>query len=921
MCQSVWIIISLLLCSMACVSATEVMVLDDFEYADERAAQAAWQAAEGSEPVGLMPSDQSGGEMALQMRCNFTRGDLRRAVYDRNVDLDLTRCGTICFDLYGDESSVVGHFTIYFRSGAGWYAGQVGGLRKGWQQVRLAKGGFRTEGTPAGWYHIDRIRLSAWKAAAKDSFCAVDNLRAVSESVVVVLGSNTKGAELRAAHLAADTIYSHLTGVGLSVGLIDQGDVEQGALAGRKLAIFAYSPNPSEAELSQIEAFVNQGGRIIVFYTASDRVAKLLGIRRAGWKRAEPRGEFQGVVFRAPDVVGLPATMRQDSWNVVLPEPTGKNARVIGVWRDAEGNEGPPAVLLSDTGAYMGHILLSGDTENKRLFLLAVVGHLLPEAWEEAGARALEPTVRIGRFGDRASLERFLNSSAPETGHEAEVKAILEAARTAEAQARHMLAEKRYPDVLAAAASVRGALADAYALCQVSRDGEFRAVWNHSGTGDCGTWEEAMRRLAAANFNAVVPNMWWAGVAHYDSKLLPHSETFLQKGDQIAQAVAAGKKYGIEVHPWKVNWNLSNAPQEFKDQMRAAGRTQKNHTGEDIDWLCPSHPENFELELEPILEVALNYDVAGIHFDYIRYPHGDSCYCDGCRERFEQYHGTPVETWPEECYSGPLREEYRNWRSEQINRLVRATAEEVRRVKPHVKISAAVFGSYPGCRDSVGQDWVRWVKEGWVDFICPMDYTGSDDRFQQLVARQVGLVGGRIPIYTGIGASSSSSQLSPDRVIGQIEISRAQGADGFIVFNMGEALTMTTFPQLAKAITSGKAVLPHNAPGIDFKFPTKSDTPVLAPEDDSLAVEVTVTSWGHHALKATGATGTVELQDVQGHSVADLGALPPLTQEIAVRVGRHGGVLRLAAVGELTFADGTRKRFIRRSRPFAFLTD
>lgn len=39
--QSAWIIISLLLCSVAGVSATEVMVLDDFEYADEGAAQAA----------------------------------------------------------------------------------------------------------------------------------------------------------------------------------------------------------------------------------------------------------------------------------------------------------------------------------------------------------------------------------------------------------------------------------------------------------------------------------------------------------------------------------------------------------------------------------------------------------------------------------------------------------------------------------------------------------------------------------------------------------------------------------------------------------------------------------------------------------------------------------------------------------------
>ena len=41
------------------------------------------------------------------------------------------------------------------------------------------------------------------------------------------------------------------------------------------------------------------------------------------------------------------------------------------------------------------------------------------------------------------------------------------------------------------------------------------------------------------------------------------------------------------------------------------------------------------LERDAMLEVATNYDVDGIHFDYIRYPASDHCYCDGCRTRFE----------------------------------------------------------------------------------------------------------------------------------------------------------------------------------------------------------------------------------------------------------------------------------------------
>ncbi len=897
--------------------AAEILTLDDFGYAEEAAAQAAWRPDENSLPVGLM--DNPRGGKALKLPCNFTDEKIRRAVYDKDVSVDLTAHGSICFDLYVDERGPVGTFTIYFHSGDGWYSGQVHGPRKGWQEVRLPKAGFGIEGTPAGWNQVDRIRLSAWKADAKDTFCAVANLRAEQEPLAVIFGSHAEDGERRGALSTAQMIHSLLTEVGLRVGLLDEGDVERGALKGRKLAILAYSPRPSEEELGCLEEFVAEGGKIVVFYTLPARLADLLGVRSTGWKQAQKPGEFQDVVLQAEDVVGLPAVIRQNSWNVTTVEPAGKNARVIGWWRDAEGQNGPAAVILSDTGAYMGHIITSGDHENKRLFLLALVGHMVPEAWEEAAGHALQASLSIGRFRDRASLDEYIAAMAPQTGREAEVKGRIAAAQKAEAEAQRLLDEKKYPEVLKAATELRRALAEAYSLCQFTRDGEFRAVWNHSGTGDCGTWDEAMRRLAAANFNAVVPNMWWGGVAYYDSKLLPHARIVEEKGDQIAQAAEAGRKYGIELHPWKVNWNLSNAPQDFKDRMKAEGRTQKTHTGEDIDWLCPSHPDNFKLELDTMLEVALNYDVQGVHFDYIRYPHHDSCYCDGCRERFEKSRGAAVANWPADCYSGPLRDEYRAWRCEQINRLVQATAEGVRRVKPWVKISAAVFSSYPGCREDVGQDWVRWAREGWVDFLCPMDYTESDDRFEQLVAKQVGLVGGRVPVYAGIGYSASSSSLSADRVVGQISIAREQGADGFIIFNMGEALTVNVFPELAKAITAEKAVPPHNAPRVTFQLPVEGDDPVLSVTGASITVPVVLASLGHHATKATAATGVVELQDIQGRKLVELGPLPGVGGQFAANVTRHEGVLRLAAVGELTFDDGQKKRFIVRSRPFSFV--
>jgi uncharacterized lipoprotein YddW (UPF0748 family) len=260
---------------------------------------------------------------------------------------------------------------------------------------------------------------------------------------------------------------------------------------------------------------------------------------------------------------------------------------------------------------------------------------------------------------------------------------------------------------------------------------------------------------------------------------------------------------------WKVNHNLSGAPKEFVENLRRDGRTQVAADGEPYDWLCPSHPDNFELELQSMLEVAQKYDVDGLHFDYIRYPGSQCCYCDGCRARFEAEAGSRVADWPAGCRSGKLRESYNDWRCGNITRLVAAVHQEAKKIKPDIKISAAVFGSYPACRDSVAQDWVAWVRAGYLDFVCPMDYTDSDSFFRSLVERQMELIENRIPMYPGIGATASRSRLTSDRVVGQIHHARNLGAAGFTIFNFQQDTAASILPGVGMGAGRQRAVPPH----------------------------------------------------------------------------------------------------------------
>ena len=87
-------------------------------------------------------------------------------------------------------------------------------------------------------------------------------------------------------------------------------------------------------------------------------------------------------------------------------------------------------------------------------------------------------------------------------------------------------------------------------------------------------WDAAIRRLAENGFTAILPNMLWGGVAFYPSAVLPVAPEVATRGDQIAQCLAACRKHGVQIHVWKVNWNLGSAPKEFVERMRREGRLQ-----------------------------------------------------------------------------------------------------------------------------------------------------------------------------------------------------------------------------------------------------------------------------------------------------------------------------------------------------------
>ena len=801
-CRSPWtrfIAACLFLVSAAPLFA--VTAIDSFVYSSAAAARKAWQPSPSSPPVMPVPSGRG-----LVFPCTFD-ADRERVYWDRAVSLDLTRHGTIILDFACDDPGALRSPTLYFKSGNGWYVARIPMRGTGRRRVAFAKTDFSTEEKPTGWHRIERVRLSAWKADGRNARLTLYDLRADDSRIAVVRNtlSSPSEAERRYGTRVASRVARLLSDAGIPHGVLTDEEVIHGGLMKSRVAILTHHPHPPAREIESLKLFVRRGGKLIVFYGAEPALAELMGVRLGQYQKADAPGRWSSFTFLKPSFWKVPERVYQESSNIMPASPGRRSTHVIAYWEDSHGRRAEePAWLASDNGLWMTHVLLDDDAANKRDMLTGLLASLDPAVWTYAAQNALERAGQIDSFRNFGDAHRRLSAAAESAPQKGRVLKLLEQADLEYQRMQASYSEGRHEEVVQGGRAVKEALVEAYARAQRGQPGEFRGVWEHNGTGWFpGDWDRTCRVLADHGINAVFPNMLWGGLAHYPSRYLPQSRTAAYYGDQLAQCVEAARKRGIEVHVWKVCWNVENAPSDFTAQMRKQGRLQVSHDGTSISWLCPSHPDNIALAIGSIREVVTNYAVQGIHLDYIRYPNANYCFCPTCRREFERETGVKVGSWPAEVRGkGKHVAAYRKWRAGKITSFVRLVREQVRALNASVKVSAAVWGAYPATVDSIGQDWGAWLKNNYVDFVCPMNYSTDNARFADLTRSQVALPGAKGRVFPGLGVTAAESQLGGDQVIEQILILRQLGARGFMLFDMSHTLRLDTLPVLPMGLTS-----------------------------------------------------------------------------------------------------------------------
>ncbi len=741
----------------------------------------------------------------MKFRCNFGDAKVERNSWDFKVNLDLSACHGIQFQMFCHDATPVGEFTIYFQSGGGWYrAGFFPESSTEWNTITIDKSRATIEGDPAGWGKINTIRISAWRGNDASTEFFLSDLRKTGAlnagtDTIIIRNDSAGPGEQPSVEQYSGAVASSLRSLGINSAMLNDQDVTAERLRGCGVVILPHNPEMPDRVADELLKYVAGGGKLLAFYTVPEKLRTVFKVQGGEYVKSPEAGTFSQIRFAEGALPGAPPVAGQHSWNIHAYRPIAGESRALADWLDEKGKLGGyPAMVGSSDGIVMTHVLLPDDPDNKDRMLMAMIGSLDPEVWKRAAERSI---ARIGSAAGYASFDDAASRIITDGGDNARAMESVDSARGLRTSARKHLEERAYDRAISQAMEADQKIAWAFALIQHPEKGEFRAFWCHSAFGVKGMdWDEALQRLGDNGFTAILPNMCWGGLAYYQSDVLPVSPQVAARGDQIAKCLAAGRRHGVQVHVWKVNWNLGwEAPEDFVERMRKEHRLQISLSGEEKPWLCPSNPENRKLEIDSMVEVARNYDVDGIHFDYIRYPDANQCYCSGCKERFEQAAGVKIPDLPNAVSeSGPLHQQWLEWRRSNITAVVKGVSGQVRSIKPKLKISAAVFPNWKSARDEEGQDWKLWCEEGYVDFVCPMDYTPNDGKFENDVRRQVQWAGGTA-VYPGIGVSVWRGGL--DRVVDQINITRRQRTRGFVIFEYGVQESQELLPMLGVGIT------------------------------------------------------------------------------------------------------------------------
>lgn len=270
------------------------------------------------------------------------------------------------------------------------------------------------------------------------------------------------------------------------------------------------------------------------------------------------------------------------------------------------------------------------------------------------------------------------------------------------------------------------------------------------------------------------------GDAYYKSEIVPFAEGVEDKGfDPLSYILLKAHRQGIKVHAW-VNvfflWSFDEPPKNKAhllnlhpewcatsdnrgENILKSGRNLRNNNAEGV-YLSPLIPEVRHYLLKVFEELISNYDIDGLHFDYIRFPNNHYDYNIYGRKIYKEKTGIDpilLTTTDISFYNGfdkeslnTLISEWDDFRVNSINCLVKETKNVIEESNKIIQFSAAVKPDPSRAKNYYYQDWVSWLENDWLDFAVPMNYSKDIEQFER-ISGKIKIAVNQEKIWMGIG--------------------------------------------------------------------------------------------------------------------------------------------------------------------------
>ena len=272
------------------------------------------------------------------------------------------------------------------------------------------------------------------------------------------------------------------------------------------------------------------------------------------------------------------------------------------------------------------------------------------------------------------------------------------------------------------------------------------------------------------NINHLFVQVRGRGYSFYESEFIPRSQ-ILSEGefDPLAYLLDTAKGKGIKIHAWVnvyVLWSSKSLPnderhilhmrQEWLDTIeewpvdveKQLDMVAVNNGSEGL-FLSPNHPDVNGYLIKVFRELITNYDIDGLHLDYIRYQDAEYGRNPYAIARFKSVSGNDPGPWFLEMERSTIAsrrlianmKRWNNFKRKAVTSLVKDTRALVNEVRPDCIISAAVKPNLYVARERYFQEWNVWLAAGYLDWVVPMNYSPNKREF----ARNIDVINDNFP--------------------------------------------------------------------------------------------------------------------------------------------------------------------------------